>query len=479
MMETNLANLWDSKLLRRLELLSVVVSMVLVCWLVVEESVGWIGWVIAGLAVLFLTATRWPFGALTVLIASSAMPHFYVEIFGWKARPEHFASAIVSVAVGIWLLFNKRSAKLEKVDFWVLAYVIVNFISSAFNSPLPSSTLRWALQGSLAIIPYFLMRLMVRDAATLRKTFYLLLGVGVVESIYGILCYLSYYLVGSSVGVEAGQYGDVAAPYGSLFEANLFGAYTACCAVLFLALYNGGGKYRLISLICFLVATLATILSYSRAALLALLVISVYVLVKVKPLRSGGRKKLVILAVSAVLVLSISVSTIGNVLQKRFIDLYSEGLAEDTTITRYITIIEALQDIPKHPLLGTGTSSLQLTFDFGQYMPEWAGNATWVGNLPVRVVHDTGILGLALLLGFVVSVWSKIRLVPRGGSQEVSILFGLWAGVLLYTITFQSTDGSMLALAWIHCGLLASAAAILSGNMDDSVLAMREPKKAD
>jgi hypothetical protein len=41
-----------------------------------------------------------------------------------------------------------------------------------------------------------------------------------------------------------------------------------------------------------------------------------------------------------------------------------------------------------------------------------------------------------------------------------AILLGLWAGALIYFITFQATDGTILAFSWIHFGLLASAATL-------------------
>ena len=155
-------------------------------------------------AVLLLTVTRWPYGALLVLIGMSAMPRFFVEIFGWNARPEHFAVAIVSVAVGLWLLRHKREMRLEKLDYWVVAYVVINYASSAFGSSVPSATLRWALMNNLAILPYFLIRLLIRDLETLGRAFRILLSVGIAESAYGILCYVSHHVLGTVAGMDTG-----------------------------------------------------------------------------------------------------------------------------------------------------------------------------------------------------------------------------------------------------------------------------------
>jgi hypothetical protein len=48
------------------------------------------------------------------------------------------------------------------------------------------------------------------------------------------------------------------------------------------------------------------------------------------------------------------------------------------------------------------------------------------------------------------------------------MLVGLSAGGLLYGISFQSTDGTILAFCWIHLGLLASAAVLVNSAVEHS-----------
>lgn len=456
----------ESNRARWVHLVAGIAGILLLWRIALEEDLSWIGWVVAGAALLLSIVSRWPYGALLVLIATSAMPHFFVEIFGWKARPEHFAVAIVSVAVGVWLLRHKREIHLEKLDYWVVAYVLINYASSAFESSAPSATLRWALLNHLAVLPYFLIRLLITDLEMLRKAFKILLAVGIAESAYGILCYASHHAFGSTIGVEIGQYlVDIAAPYGSLYEANVFGAYTACCAVLFLALYLGEGKHRLGYLICLIVASLASVLSFSRAALLAFVLAIGWVFWHTRHSRNVRRSNLATLLPAFALILVIAASVMGGVLRERLGNLFQQGLAEETTLTRFLEIQEALQELPQHPLLGSGTASLQLSFDWGKYVPEWAGNSTWVGNVTVRILHDTGLLGLIIFLGFLVSLWSRIRRGLRGWNGHAPMLVGLSAGALLYGISFQATDCTTLAFCWVHLGCLAAAAILMS---DDS-----------
>ena len=463
MAETASVTWWESRLVRRLEFVAFVLAVVVVYRVAREEDISWIGWVLGGVTVVLLTGFRWPYGAFVVLIATSAMPVFFVEVFGWKARPEHFAAAIVAAAVAIWLARSKRRVALNKLDYWIIAYVAINFISSALDSSAPSATLRWALQNSLAILPYFLIRCLVRDLEVLEKAFRVLLAVGIAEAAYAILCYASHLAFGSTTGISVGQYfSGISAPYGSMYEPNLFGAYAGCCAVMLLSLYVLGTKNRSVYMVCFLVTSVASVLSFSRAALLALVIVVSWIFWKARSAKDTGRHRLATMALAASLVVVVAASPLGGILWERFNNLYYEGLTEETAVSRFIVIQEALQEIPTHPLLGSGTASFNLSFDWARYVPEWADvQTTWIGNTPLRILHDVGLVGLIAFLGFFVSVWWRIRPLLRGTSRQVSILFALWAGTLLYGISFQSTDGSILAFTWVHLGFLASASTII------------------
>lgn len=386
------------------------------------------------------------------------MPRIAVGIFGWNARPEHFAAAIVGLCVAVWLLSRKQGTKLDKLDYFVLAYVVANYLSSAFGSAEPSTTLRWALQNNLAVLAYFLIRLLIADRQTLGSAFRILLGVGISEATYGLLCYVSHYLFGTRAGVEIGQYlVDVAASCGTMYEPNLFGAYSGCFAVLFLALYLSGGKHRSGNLVGFLVASLASISSFSRAALFALIVSTGWVFWKTRRFRANSPNRLVVFALGFALVLAISITPIGGVVRERVSALYYQGFTEETAISRVLVIQQAIQELPNHLLMGRGTASFNLSFDWANYIPEWTSDKTWIGNAPLRILHDTGLIGLTAFLGFVVFLCLKIRRSFRS-KGPVSMLLGLSAGALLYAISFQSTDGTILAFFWAHMGFLASAA---------------------
>jgi oligosaccharide repeat unit polymerase len=461
---------WESRWARPLDLVAGVAALLVVSRLVYEEGVSWLLWALVALLIFCLSLIRWPYGALITLIGMSVMPRFYVELYGWKVRPEQVATVIVAAAVAIWLWRKKTGLGFEKLDYWVLGYLALNYLSSAFTSPQPSSTLKWALMNNLGVLPYFLIRLLVRDTKTLEKVCRILLGIAIVEVTYGLCCYLSHLMFGTTTGMEAGQYlANVAAPYGTLYEPNLFGAYSACCAAMMLSLYFLQRRHRAFYILSFLIASLATLVSFSRAALLALVVATAWVFWKGRQRHPLRIRRLIVLAVAliAMLIVIVAITPIGGILQERLSNLLSQGLTEESTITRLLLLAESVQNIANHPLFGSGTASFQLFFDWSNFVPEWAGTAVWIGNFLIRILHDTGVFGLFMALGFIVSLVRKIHRGLRRPNSVLPYLLALCAGAVVYGITFQFTDGSTLAFCSVHLGVLASAA-ILSERGDEA-----------
>ncbi len=454
-------NWWTPKIARFVDFVAAVVAVCILGRLAWQEDLNWIGAVVVCLLVISLATVRWPYGILTLLIGASAMPVFSVEVGGWNARPEHFAVVLAVFAVGLWLIKAKKRVNLTRIDYCILFFVGANFIGSSLGSSDPASTLRWALQNCLAICFYFLIRILLQNAEVLRRAVNIFLTIGVAESVYGIICYMSHQAFDTSFGVQIGQYlNDVAAPFGTMFEANLFGAFAASTSVVSLCFYLFGG-HRVRYFIFALIAAIATLISFSRASLVALFLIGLYLLWKNRRNAAAiDPRKLMAALAGVVLILVLFSGPLGRIVRERFTNLLNEGLAEETTISRAIIIQEALQEVPGHLLIGRGTASFNLTFDWNKYIPSWASEKTWIGNAPLRILHDTGLLGLGSMVAFFVTVWLRIRPALKAPSQENCLVVAMWAGVLIYSISFQSTDGTILAFTWVQLGLLASAATL-------------------
>jgi O-antigen ligase len=438
-------------------------------WLLATEDLRLFGLLALGmvsaLVIAAITFTSWPLGALLVLTVASAMPRLAATVAGLHLRPEHVAIGFVAFALCGQALKERRlpSLHLRTFDYFLIAYVGMNFFTSAVTSPQPSLTLRWAVLNAIVVSPYFLISLMVTDESGLRRAFHILLWVGAAESAFGILCFLSNRLFQTSVGVEAAQYGAIPGTFGTQYEANLFGSYTACCGIMFLTCFMFGARSRRGGYGLGLAITmLGALISFSRSVLLALPVAALFVIWAAIRRGQFRIRKLMPLAIGFALVLLVIGPFVLGFVRERFSTIDPSELGSDaTTLTRIVQMAVAAEDVQAHPVLGTGTASFQLFFNWDDYIPGMQGDSDaggWVGNTPLRILHDTGIVGLAIFLMFLGFLGRAIQKAVRKAEPGTrTALVALSAGLLLYAITFQATEATILAFTWVHLGLLAAA----------------------
>ena len=450
--------------------IAAIIDIALLAWLVSNEGIGrpgvFLAWCLCTVAAGILVARNWPFGPLTVLVVASAMPRATISTLHLHLRPEHIAIALVLVStlIGSHRRWCYSNLKWHWFDYALLMYVATSFLTSATSSPSPTLTLRWATMGAVSITAYFLIRLLVRDERSLQQGVNCLLWVGAIESLVGIACFLSNRVFATQFGVAAEQYGFMPGTHGTQYEANLFGAYAACCAILFLVIYLrsdiGGRGWYLGGLI---VATAATLVSLSRAAMLALFAVSGLILWLTLRRRQLNVRRTIAFAIAVGFLFAVASPFILNFVEERFASIDLTELASDeTTQIRLVQIAAACDEIREHPIWGMGTNSFQLTFDWQDYVPGGVGAdedaSAWIGNTVVRVLHDTGVIGLAFFLAFLalLAITTRRALKSTSGSKH-TLIFALCVSLVVYIITFQMTEASILAFPWIHIGMLTGA----------------------
>jgi O-antigen ligase len=402
---------------------------------------------------------RWPYGGLLGIVVASVLPHFNVVVGGWSARPEHYAVGLVLVAFLLrWVAGERPQIVLAKADYFLVGYVGWNYVSSALMSPNRGLTLRWALLNSLAVLPYLLIKLIGSEPRVLRWLFKVFLGVGIAESAYCLVSYAAHHTLGSSFGVGVDQYSaNVDGIYGTLYEPNFLGAYAGCLAIMLLVRYLvGSGHSRWLG-VGVLISFWAMVVSLSRAALLAfagLLIIMFLFGLRSRVIRDFRLIPLAtVVALSVVLVAPIAVRN----LSERFQTLSLQRPEEDEdTLWRIVSHAVAIQDILQHPILGNGTASFQLLgLDYEAYL----GARPSIGNVLVRIVHDTGLIGFVALAVFLGGIGLRAKKALKLGGEAREMVLALSAGGLIYAISFQATDGTLLAFFWVHMGTLGAAVA--------------------
>jgi O-antigen ligase len=451
------AGWWGS--LHKFERVAAVVSGFAVVYLAATESLDWIPLVavsLAGLVVLFI---GWPYGALGMLMTAAAVPRFQLSISSWNTKPEHLATAACGLVLLLKLWHRDQNwRKLDKVDFLLLLFLALGFFSSYVASPDRAATLRWSLLLTLATAPFFLVSQMVDTRERLEKGMKILLVVGATEALFGIVCFLCHLLFGTEFGVTFFFYLDfIPGVHGSQWEPNIFGSYCACFAVMFLFYYLTGGPQGGWYLAGFLVTTVGVLLSLARQGWACLIIVGVFVLIYK---HRGARiqwKRLVPVGVGVLATLLTGVSLMRDLPQRLATLAIGQASDDPTVLYRLKYLALAVEDVREHPIIGLGSSSFQLLYEG---VDEIGTAPAWLGNLFLRVIHDTGIVGMIVFGWFLVELggraWRVLKS-PASHDPSTTAVGALAAGGLVMLIAYQLTDASNLVFTWIHFGALAAA----------------------
>jgi len=448
--------------LGRIEILAAGSLAVVILYLAATESLVWVPFVFGALVGLVALLMRWPHGAIIELLVAGSIPRWFVSVSSWNAKPEH----MVAAACGGVLLFRLCTKshtwqRLEKLDLLLLAFLAANYFSSYTFSPNAASTLRWALLQTVAVSPFFLIRQLVTTREQFDRVMRWWLWVGALEASFGILCYLSHLFFGTDVGVTLFFYiGFIPGVHGSMWEPNIFGSYCTCFAVMYLYYYLAGERRNAWFMVAFAISTVALLLSLARQAWVCLILVGGAVLLyNLRPTATHRtRKQWKRLAFTSTVILFafwVALTAMRD-LSERLSTLSISQAAEDPTVVQRAALIAlAMQDIQRHPIVGLGSSSFQLLYLGGDDSYQGVGQA-WLGSFFFRVVHDTGIIGMALLGWFIVNLGRRALRVLSVRRPTNTAVGALLAGAGVMLIAYQLTDASTLAFTWIHLGLLAA-----------------------
>lgn len=433
----------------------VITATALLIW---PDAVGMIA--LAGIGVIAGTfgafwLSRSPGAAVAAMIAASAMPRLFVEIGGLKARPEHLVCGLMVLLAPFWLRHRSEPVKWHKFDYILVAYLGMQVFSSVVMSIDPMQTIKWAVQQIIVVMAYFLLRILLVDKASFRRAFDVMLVVGVLGSVYAIVSFYSNLLFGTDFGVQLDQYGSTPATYGAQFEANLLGSTcgSSCAMMLMMFLRTRDRKY----LMGFSITFTAMAISLSRGALAGSLL--ALALVVYRNRSHFDRARIGKLAL-AMLGITIGVApAIYGIWAERFSTVEITDLSsDDTTRDRLVTVALAGEGIAEHPLAGNGTSSYQLQYTdeaFGE--PDQPG---WIPNTETRILYDTGVVGFGLFIAFCCYLGASVKkFLKKTPNLELEALL---LAFVVYCVSFQFTEGTLLAFTWVHLGMIACAVALFS-----------------
>jgi O-antigen ligase len=419
------------------------------------------------LSLVIVSLFLWPLGATSLLLLATVVNRYDYELVGRTIKAEH----VVVVALCALLLSRKLLEGESRFYFswptlFALGWLGINFLSS-YRSPAPSVTgTNDLIRLTLMLGIFFILPNLIRSEAHLRYIFGFFLTLGVAESIFGILALAVYYVTGINLGVGYPASYPGPAPVGTLNAANIFGSYAMAVCLMFLVLLlvptTESPFPRKWMRAGFFISLAALALSLTRGAWLGFAATATLFLIMRRGFDRYWLKRTLLVGtiVSAALVTVVAVVYLlpGDIaLINRVASLGRLG-TERTVVGRVAKYELAISTWRESPLLGWGTGGMARAFG------REAKVLTWVGNLELHLLVDTGVVGLLLFALFVgtlvlgaVSALRKAR-----GTPLRALLLSLSAGFAGLLLAYQSTEGTWLGLFWAHAGLLAAATHVVT-----------------
>ena len=409
----------------------------------------------------------WPFSAVAVLVVAPLLTHYRLDVASVSVRPEHVAVLVVALLGGVQVFVQRGRLRWPASVWLALAWWAVNMAAGAFFSPLPAGGLQNGLRIGASVLVFVLLINLIPDRRRWWWAVWLFLGMGVAEAAFGVLA-RALYPAGINLGVQVSWNFTEPIPYGTFEEGNLFGSHVASWALLLLMLVMAGralpwsARRKVVLFLGLLVLLLGLYLSLSRAAWLmfAAGAALIWIFHRRDRWHQSNRLLLMAAAVPFVVLLTLQVAPylpsswpFAERLQS-FLSLESDA----TFSARLSDWSLALNDWRRQPLTGRGPGSFSDLHGLLRARP------AWISSLSVRLLQETGILGLVSFAGFVaVLLLPALRVVRRQPRMEDrSALLGLIiAYFVLLLIAYQSTDGIWLAASWVNAGLIASGTYVL------------------
>ena len=393
------------------------------------------------------------FGALIVLCASFALgprqmvyvlliasfgSRLAVEIASVSLRLEH--AAAISAALLLVLRKPRQlvSSALATPSILLAAFVLWNGVVSVGASP--------DLLASLRVVGWmgfdwltFVVIVGLCQWAGIRVLELLTMGVRTVLAVVAVEITLAASAARglTGFGVQVDPVSNLRQAYGISYEANILGGALACWIVVVVAVSFGSRRLRSASLIAL---PLGLVLTLTRAAMLGAAVgLAVWQLALLVQRRRVAVGRVILLGVVfSVLYFQVPVA------RQRATDMvnFSAGTGRQRTDT-WTT---ALNDISGTAwIVGLGTNS------FGQRhleatRPDLALPG-YIGNMPLQLVYDTGLIG-AVLLG---SVWvsvlpqDRVRRVPAYAVSTAFLVAAIATSPLWFATTWTFAAAAHLA----------------------------------
>ncbi len=439
---------------------------------------------------LAIGAIRWRRGLLMALPLLVTLNGLSVPVGRSNLRLDQIAACLLAVPLVAPILTGERRLRTDSTVWWLVALLASNVVASALNSPVRTYSFLQCLNLSSTWAIYVLLINFLETREELEAFFHRCVWAALIASSIGIAAYVfavaGFKVGGAEVSQRAAEFFAVGyGAYGTMYEPNIFGSYSAAHTVLAFVLLilaaqlpGTAGGVRLLRWLAALSAA-GLVLSFTRAAWLgAVAGLGLFAIAEWKQLRRRLRLSNVLVPLGVALMAAVVVALVpgsaGELLRYKLYNLLN--LASPTATFRLVTYSMALQQTLDHLFIGSGTFTFAALAaqgsDFQQY-ENWRN--LWIGNYLVLALHDTGIVGLGLWLAMLASIMKRtVRAIDARTLTDQLMrrrTLALTAAVGSLLVSFLATSGFSLGYSWLLIGLLGAYCRVLEAERTATSLA--------
>ncbi len=431
-------------------------------------------------AVAFLGMTLMPWGILFALVVFAAqLSRLRVSVAGFGIQAGHVF--LLAAALRLFVLNRRRiHPRWQLPDFALAGFAGMQFVSSYLHSQNKTQSYATAGLLLLGVGAYFVTTRSITTRRRLILAAKAVLWASIVGAGVAVLSLLAHLLIGSPVGIQQGA-GKLTVQ-GLAYEHDILSSTSGGAAIAFLVLLRERNPVvsRRTAIFGFWLCLLAMLLGQARGAWIAfgIVFVGLHFLRRPRIRRPGGMERLgVSLVLLALLGLGgawIASQAIGGQSSNPLVISIQEkatqllDFSSGSGAARVSTMSQALADLHGSPLLvGLGTNS------FGQRhkgVVQQGGTvkASYIGNLYVRVLYDTGVIGALCLAAFLLAVLWPGRSLRRSGAELAPVATAFVMAYAVMAIAFSATDASFLLWPWILVGVAQSARRLLAAQERDA-----------
>ncbi len=412
------------------------------------------------------------------------------------------------VRLGLWGGLADRLRRAGIVELCLAGWLATGVASSLWFSPAPRQNLRLTLILMALLGLYGVAFLLLGSARAVVWAALAWVAVGTGVAALGLTAALAYTLFGLTPGItlsvegnyELGIFTITSKVHSTMWEPNIFGSFCLATGLLAFALSLAPvpafsrSRWQGFFSVAVVLAACGVVISMTRTAWLAgvLLAVSAVLIAlrfRITNLRRlAWRLVLPVLAGTALgLVVGFSMPAViwetgggqsytpaqveqilrdalanpdtaqqvpGSISRGSALGNRAEGAVHPETAISYVgrrqIYMRAFDEWLKNPLLGRGVGAYQVIVD----------RNAWLPNLELRVLLDTGVVGLLLLaLAGGAAVLRAVRalLMPPARWDSLRFAtFGLLLGSAGLLIAYQLTDGTWLGFTWVYFAMLVA-----------------------